>query len=87
MDDGGVLDLYDFVLVDINDLYMLYARYTSMLCYAMQCDADDGIDAVIGLASVWKGGFWVGLVLRLGMSCRMDKDYDLAISDKARMMI
>jgi hypothetical protein len=47
----------------------------------------DGNDAVIGLASVWKGGFWVGLVLRLGMSCRVDYDYDLAISDKARMTI
>lgn len=44
MDDGGVLDMYDFVLVDVNDLYMLYARYTSMLCCAVQCDADDGND-------------------------------------------
>lgn len=52
-----------------------------MLCYATE------MIAVIGLASVWKGGFWVGLVLRLGMSCRVDYDYDLAISDKARMTI
>lgn len=81
MDDGGVLDMYDFFLVDVNDSICLicYIHIYVMLC--------DGNDAVIGLASVWKGGFWVGLVLRLGMSRRVDQDYDLAISDKARMTI
>jgi hypothetical protein len=35
VDDGGVLDMYDFILVDVNDLYML-SMLDTHLCYAMR---------------------------------------------------
>jgi hypothetical protein len=35
MDDGGMLDMYDFVLVPVNDLYML-SMLDTHLCYAMR---------------------------------------------------
>jgi hypothetical protein len=35
MDDGDMLDMYDFVLVPVNDLYML-SMLDTHLCYAMR---------------------------------------------------